>query len=367
MQQDLVGDGWTVLRLDVSRTDTAPHVKALIKSEYNADPANIKAVFLFGHVPVPYSGDIVPDGHIPNHQGAWPADGYYGDMNGTWTDNSVNDTDCGRRAQSQRARRRQVRSIDIPPARGTDGRPRGPGQHARPADVWNGPATFPSELELLRNYLNKDHNFRQPDAGAAARHGGRLLRHARRRSFCRQRLAKFRAVLWRRQHHLAAEQGTWIPTLTTNAYLWAYGCGSGSYTSIGGIGNVGQYSDGITTELVKADTKAVFTLLFGSWLGDWDSEDNIMRAVLAMPSYGLTCGLERPSALVLPSHGPGRAHRLQRAFDAEQRVERALPKSDQQRRRGHSHRVDGRPDFAHAPGCARGQPGGHADFRQRHI
>ena len=45
----------------------------------------------FGHVPVPYSGDIVPDGHMPDHVGAWPCDGFYGDMDGTWTDNAVND------------------------------------------------------------------------------------------------------------------------------------------------------------------------------------------------------------------------------------------------------------------------------------
>src|SRR2546430_908268 len=41
--------------------------------------------------------------------------------------------------------------------------------------------------------------------------------------------------------------------------------------------------------MVKGDIKAAFTLLFGSWLGDWDSEDNFQRAVLALPSYGLTC------------------------------------------------------------------------------
>ena len=52
-------------------------MKDLIKAQYNADPANTKAVFLFGHVPVPYSGDIVPDGHYADHQGAWPCDGYY--------------------------------------------------------------------------------------------------------------------------------------------------------------------------------------------------------------------------------------------------------------------------------------------------
>ncbi len=92
LEQDMVGDGWTVLRHDVSPSDSVPSVKATIQAEYNADPANVQAVFLFGHVPVPYSGDIVPDGHIPNHQGAWPADAYYGDMHGVWTDNSVNDT-----------------------------------------------------------------------------------------------------------------------------------------------------------------------------------------------------------------------------------------------------------------------------------
>src|SRR5207244_7923993 len=37
------------------------------------------------------------------------------------------------------------------------------------------------------------------------------------------------------------------------------------------------------------DIKTVFTMLMGSWLGDWDSEDNIMRGVLATHSMGLAC------------------------------------------------------------------------------
>src|SRR5262249_3241972 len=83
--QDLAGDGCTVLRHDVSRTASVPSVKALIKADYLADPTHVNAIFLFGHVPVPYSGDIAPDGHS-NHIGAWPADIYYADMTGTWTD-----------------------------------------------------------------------------------------------------------------------------------------------------------------------------------------------------------------------------------------------------------------------------------------
>jgi hypothetical protein len=77
--------------------------------------------------------------------------------------------------------------------------------------------------------------------------------------------------------------------LSTNAYLWACGTGAGSYTSIAGLGNANHFNDGLTTEVMANDVKAVFTLLFGSWLGDWDSEDNMMRSILALPSYGLTC------------------------------------------------------------------------------
>ncbi|MGH7969128.1 MAG: cellulase N-terminal Ig-like domain-containing protein, partial [Limisphaerales bacterium] len=49
------------------------------------------------------------------------------------------------------------------------------------------------------------------------------------------------------------------------------------------------YNDLLTRELYTNDVQAVFTLLFGSWLGDFDAKDNIMRGVLALPSYGLTC------------------------------------------------------------------------------
>jgi len=107
LQQDLTGDGWQVVRYDVPRMATDPastnpddyaaraaevaHVKSLIVAEYNADPANVRAVYLLGRVPVPYAGRIAPDGH-GDHLGAWPADGYYGDMDGVWTDSTVNHT-----------------------------------------------------------------------------------------------------------------------------------------------------------------------------------------------------------------------------------------------------------------------------------
>ena len=53
LQWDLAGDGWTVLRHDVSRTDSPDNIKRIIQSEYANDPAKVRAVFLFGHIPVP--------------------------------------------------------------------------------------------------------------------------------------------------------------------------------------------------------------------------------------------------------------------------------------------------------------------------
>ncbi|HWD91980.1 MAG TPA: glycoside hydrolase family 9 protein [Verrucomicrobiae bacterium] len=289
LQQDLVGDGWTVSRINVSRSDSPVHVKSLIKAKYNQDPANTKGVFLFGHVPVPYSGDIVPDGHYANHQGAWPCDGYYADMNGTWTDNTVDDTSA-----------EDARNHNVPGDGKFD-------QSKFPApltlmigrvDLANmpgrmsagGPATFPSELELLRNYLNKDHNFRNKTISAPARAiVGDYFGVRDGEAFAASGWRNFAPLLGANKITTVAKEGTWLPTLRTNAYLFAYGCGSGSYTSIGGIGSVGRYRDGVTTELVQDDVKAVFTLLYGSWLGDWDSEDNIQRAVLATKDLGLTC------------------------------------------------------------------------------
>src|SRR5581483_8956717 len=69
-------------------------------------------------------------------------------------------------------------------------------------------------------------------------------------------------------------------------YLLAYGCGAGSYNSISGLGNAGLYNGTNTPEIVNSDTHGVFNLLFGSWLGDWDHEDDILRAPLAT-DYGL--------------------------------------------------------------------------------
>jgi Bacterial Ig domain len=283
-QQDLVGDGWTVLRHDVARMTVDPantssnvwaarsnelaSVKALIKSDYNADTNNVKALFIFGHVPVPYSGNLAPDDHY-EHVGAWPADAFYGDLDGTWTDTEVISTDVG----DQRTR-------NVPGDGKFDqtGLPSDLELQVGRVDFANLPAFSPvNEAELLRRYLNKDHSFRHK------------LITAERRGLIADHLGvqggweAFAANGWRVFAPFFGATnsftGDWLPTLSAQSYLWGYGCGGGTYTSASGVAT--------TAQLVTNDPWVVFTMLFGSYFGDWDSKDNFLRATLGTANYTL--------------------------------------------------------------------------------
>ncbi len=273
LQFDLAGDGWTVIRHDVARTSSVPAIKALITADYNADRANVKAVYLFGHVPVPYSGEINPDGH-PDHKGAWPADAFYGDMDGTWTDSFVNNSSAS-----------DARNRNVP----GDGKfddselPSAIELQVGRVDFYNLPAFRQGERELLRQYLDKNHHFRHKFTTAARR--GLIDDH-----FGAFNGEAFAANGWRAFAPLVGTTNTvaadWLTTLApsppvpaSQPFLWAYGCGGGSYTSASGIAT--------TSQLATNDPQVVFTMLFGSYFGDWDSQNNFLRAQIATPSYTL--------------------------------------------------------------------------------
>ena len=270
--QDLIGDGWTVLRHDVSPSASVASVKALIQADYNADSANVKAVFLFGHVPVPYSGDLNPDGHS-DHKGAWPADVYYGEMNSTWTDSSVNDSNA-----------QDSRNFNIP----GDGKfdqsviPSNVELQVGRVDLYDLPAFLPkTENDLLRQYLNKDHNFRMGNLSVQRR--GLLYDN-----FGELDGESPAASAWRNFAPLfgpaaptVISSDQYFSTLGSQDYLWSYGCGPGGPDFAQGIGNTGDFA--------STDVRTVFTMLFGSYFADWDQTDDFLRAPLASTTYGLTC------------------------------------------------------------------------------
>lgn len=267
LQDDLTGDGWTVVRHDVSRTDSVANIKAIIAADYNNDPQNVKSVFLFGHIPVPYSGNINPDEH-PDHLGAWPADVYYANLTGAWTDTVVNNAT---------AARSQNRNVPGDGKFDQSNLPSDAELQLGRVDLSNMPAFSLSETALLAQYLNKDHNFRH-------------------RAFSIQRRGlidenfptatdAFAAPAWRdfsiffQPANIVTS--TWIPTLATQGYLWSYGCGPGAYSSADGVAT--------TSNFATTNTQTVFTALFGSYFGDWDNQNNLLRAPLCTSSYTLTC------------------------------------------------------------------------------
>ncbi len=267
LEQDLIGDGWRVTRREVSRTASVPSVKALIKADYDADPANVRAVFLLGHIPVPYSGNMSPDGHA-DHTGAWGADSFYGEMNGTWTDTAINTTSA-----------RDPRNRNVP----GDGKfdlsllPSDVELQVGRVDFANLPAFSQRETELLRQYLDKDHHFRHkrqvPDS----------------RALVDDRLGVFGGEAfavngWRNFPPLVGSTnviaGSWFGPHSGTGFLLGFACGGGTFKSAVGVGS--------TAQLATNELQTAFSFLFGSYFGDWDSEDNFLRSHLAAPGVSLT-------------------------------------------------------------------------------
>ncbi|MCP3143802.1 Ig-like domain-containing protein [Pyxidicoccus xibeiensis] len=272
---DLRGDGWKVLRHNVPRTELPPAVRARIQAARAADPA-VQAVVILGSVAQPYSGQTAPDGH-GDHSGAWPSDAYYADVDGTWTDTTVNMTS----ATDPRNRNTpgdgkfdqfmppsplelQVGRVDF---------------QNMPVFGAGGESATDIEARLLRRYLAKDHAWRHgqwsvPARGLVDDHFGYYGGEA----FAASGWRNFSALVGRP----AVASADWMSTLRTNAYLLAYGCGAGSSQSAAGIGT--------TTDFRNGESRAVFTFLFGSYFGDWGYANSFLRAPLAATGYGLTSG-----------------------------------------------------------------------------
>lgn len=275
-EMDLIGDGWKIHKHYVPRAlvgqpgwkEAVVATRQLILNTVAAD-SDVRGVVLIGHVPVPYSGRFVaPDGH-PDHSGAWPADLYYGDLDATWEDEGVS-IGATRPENQNAAGDGKFDSGGIPTTNGVElmiGR----------IDLSRMPAFGLSETALLKRYFDKNHNFRH-GATISQRRG---LIDA---NFGPQLSGKISATAHRSFSALfGADQvveADLLTTLASQSYLMAYGDGGGTYTSSVGVANTNQFA--------AAAPHAVFFSLFGSYFGDWDNENNLLRAPLAAAGHGLT-------------------------------------------------------------------------------
>lgn len=269
LEEDLEGDGWTVKRLDVLRTGSITNVKAKIQMVYNQDPVNTKAVFIFGHVPVPYSGNLNPDGH-PDHLGAWPTDTYYGEMNGSWTDVAPPTTTLSpARTQNLPGDKKWDQTQMSSQLEMMVGR----------VDLFAMPAFTLTETQLMQNYLNKDHDYRKKVFSVQKQaviddNFGFMNNEA----FAASGYHNFSPLVG--TANISATDYFTALSATNTSYQWSYGCGGGSFTSAGGVGT--------TANFASSNLQGIFTMLFGSYFGDWDVSNSFLRAPLAQGKM-LTC------------------------------------------------------------------------------
>ena len=279
LRGDLESEGWSVTTIAVPRAEgfdaaKVERVRTLIKDAHVSGGNDIGAIFLIGRVPVLYSGAIAPDGH-GDHVGAWPADGIYGDIDGTYSDITVNSPNTSRPTQNnipgdgKYDPSRFTSEIDIPVGR---------------VDFFNMPefteaTTNPiSEIDLVKNYLTRNHAYRT--SSPSIRGGGIIDDNFKGYADV------FSASAWRSFSVFASDtavrEADFFTTLAAPpTYLMAYGCGGGNDVSAGGIGS--------TKDMVTKPVNAVFVFLFGSYFGDWDTRNNFLRSALASKPTALTC------------------------------------------------------------------------------
>jgi len=263
--QDLTNENWLVRSHVVQRTDSVQQVKNWIENQWVSDSTQIQSVLLLGHVPVPYSGNINPDGH-PDHQGAWPADVYYVTFDLAWTDQTVNTTSATRTANQNIPGDNKFDQDYIWPARARIPLGR--------VDLYDMPA-FGNDTLLMRQYLNKNHLYRT----------GKL--QAKHRSLIDDNFGYFGGEAfasngWRAFTPIfdtAIYPQKYFSSMKDSSFLFSYACGGGTYTSASGVGSSSNF---VSDSLLNP-----FTMLFGSYFGDWDNQNNFLRAPLASKGWGL--------------------------------------------------------------------------------
>lgn len=288
-ENDLAGDGWSVARFLAPRhNDRQPSrnalsvqsVKSFILSQ--ARPGQPGTILLLGHVSIPYSAFSSPDGHGGR---ALPADIYYGDLDGLYTDHTVD----------------FASAID-PPERRHDNRPHdGKWDQSRLPSNSSGLAQLElavsridfahlsgpgrdQELVWLRRYLAKNHAYRHKQlvfsnrviAGSYFYQGpapgiyAEALRNGKR---------------WLGPDPNNVVEGDFF--LERTPALWAFHGGWG--LSYGIQGTSGQYhtSSDALRRATTSGPKTAFVSLFGSYFLDWHYTNNLMRTLLTLPQAGL--------------------------------------------------------------------------------
>ncbi len=296
LRNDLVGDGWQTIVKYFSPSTTVKQIKAYILSTYKSDPLNVKSLLIIGDLAVPYSGNFYdtismnyeppPDGHShlnspgASHEGAWPADCYYGDMltDSLWTDTFVNNTFGSRAANKNISGDGKFDNSIIPYLITL--------QVGR-LDLSDMTAFSLSERDLLKQYLKRNHDYRHK------------VFNVKERCLLDDNFGVLGGIedmgnnAYRNMAPLINDTCTkaldYLTNLNSNDYLWSFGYGFGAYNWNQAIGYTADLANS------SQSVKSVFSGFFGSYFVDWDNTNNFLKAPLAAKGYVLnTFNVGRP-------------------------------------------------------------------------
>lgn len=272
LRLSMICDGWATKLEFVPRSETfnpltVSKLKRLINRYIQIERDRLRAILLIGRLPVPYTGNYTFDAHT-DHIGAFPSDLFYVCNKCNWTDeNEFNFSSAREENWNVPFDGKYDLSILDAPVQIAIGR----------IDFFNLPAFPQTEAELLRRYIKKNLAFRN---GRFTRPFGALIddgfKMASNESFATSAWINFEVLCD------TIIEGKFLENVTQSDFLLAYGCNSGSYTSVWSVVE--------TNETVSNNLRVGFAFLFGSYLWDWDVENNLLRSVLASDSMVVGVG-----------------------------------------------------------------------------
>lgn len=263
------GDGWRVIIKKAPRSTTFDSEKVKIVKDIIVDTySNIQdltSVILIGRIPVHYSGNFAVDGH-EDHYGAWPTDVYYAELDGKWTDtlqsryDDVDDRIKNLPNDGKTDQTYLTSDLELQIGR---------------IDMYDLPYFGESDIDLINRYLVKINSFKE--GKVKIRNRAALIDN-----FGADYKEGFASNGWTNFHSIVGGDSIFYLSnrfeMQKEDFLWYYGCGPGTYTASHEV----LYSE----ELANFPHLVAFNMLFGSYNGDWDSRNNLLRAAIAAQPLG---------------------------------------------------------------------------------
>ncbi len=294
---DLLGDGWSVVRTQTPRHDDhrlleniqpIEALRSFIRQHAPKIDTERTVVILLGHVPIPYSGFLNPDGHGAR---ALPADILYGDLDGLYTDTTVNS--ISRLEEPRFDRHNNIpgdgkfdQNLLPPNAAGQTGLEMAVGR----IDFANLPAFKPlTEIDLLRRYLSKNHRWRHKSFVLPDRVLAGVFFPDRTSPDTYYQASQIASRLFGAQPGRVVDGDPFDPSTPA---LW--GIHSGWGLPYGIRGPSGRYHEAADLAGLGTEPRFAFASFFGSYCVDWGYENSLLRSFLATPSYGLAATWFKP-------------------------------------------------------------------------